>query len=412
MLSDATLLARAADTTVPHLLLALIAILVSAKLLGEVAERVGQPAVLGELLAGVLLGSSLLGVVDPHDPVIHLLAEIGVILLLFQIGLETDLSRLLRVGLTSTTVAIVGVLLPFTGGYFVSRALGLAQLPAVVAGAALTATLVGITARVLSDLGRLHDPESQVVLGAAVIDDIIGLVILAVVDQVVEGAQLTAHGIATTTLSAFGFVAITVVLGRMLVPRLFDLLARLGREETLASMAIALAFTVCFLAFEAGSALIIGAFAAGLTLAPTRHARTVEHGVLHLGMFFVPIFFVSVGASVDVRSFAEPRIALVGGALIVVAILGKVLAGLAPFWMRGNKLVVGVGMIPRGEVGLIFAQMGLATGALDTGIFSAITMMVMVTTLITPPVLRVLFPPIRGRPHEDAGAVAELTTEA
>lgn len=398
--------------TVAQFLLVLIAILASAKLLGELAERLRQPAVLGELIAGVLLGGSLFGMVDPSNEVIHLLAEVGVVLLLFQIGLETNLGRLLQVGTASALVATIGVVLPFVGGYFAALALGLTPMVAAVCGAALTATSVGITARVLSDLGRLQEPESQIVLGAAVIDDIIGLVILAVVAGVLSGAELTAGGIARTTLIAFGFVAAVVIVGRIVVPPLFELLARIGSEDTLATMALSLAFLVCYLADVSGSALIIGAFAAGLTLAPTRHAKVIEHGVLRLGMFFVPIFFVSVGAAVDVGAFADPQVMLVGGVLILIAIVGKVAAGFAPFWFRGNKLVIGVGMVPRGEVGLIFAQMGLATGALTTGLFSALTMMVMVTTFIAPPLLRVLFPPRRQGPAPAPGAVAELTTEA
>jgi Kef-type K+ transport system membrane component KefB len=398
--------------SVPQFLFLLVAILVSAKVLGELAEKIGQPAVLGELLAGVLLGASLLGVVDPQAEIVHLLAEVGVVLLLFQIGLETNLGRLLQVGLASTVVAVVGVVLPFMLGYFVATALGLETLPAVVAGAALTATSVGITARVLSDLGRLQEPESQIVLGAAVIDDVIGLIILAVVSQVVSGSELTAGGVALTTATAFGFVIGVLAIGRLVAPPLFDLLARIGREDTLATMALAFAFIVCFLADRVGSALIIGAFAAGLVLAPTKQAHIIEHGVLRLGMFFVPIFFVAVGAAVDVRAFADPQVLMVGGALIAVAIIGKVLAGFAPVWFRGRKLVIGVGMVPRGEVGLIFAQMGLTAGVLTTGMFSALTLMVMVTTFMAPPLLKVLFPPTGRAPREPAGAVAELTTEA
>jgi Kef-type K+ transport system membrane component KefB len=380
--------------------------------LGELAERIGQPAVLGELLAGVLLGVSVLGIVDPGTEIVHLLAEVGVVLLLFQIGLETNLGTLLKVGGSSAAVAVVGVVVPFVSGYAVAAALGLGTLPAVVAGAALTATSVGITARVLSDLGRLQEPESQIVLGAAVVDDIIGLIILAVVSQVVAGAELTLAGVALTTLIAFGFVVGVLVVGRFVVPPLFALLAKLGKEDTLATMALALAFVVAYLADLAGSALIIGAFAAGLVLAPTRHAKIVEHGVTRLGMFFVPIFFVAVGAAVDVRTFGDPQVLMVGGALIVVAIFGKVLAGYAPFWFKGKKLVVGIGMVPRGEVGLIFAQMGLTTGVLNTGMFSALTLMVMVTTFMAPPLLKLLFPPIGGRPADTPGGVAALTTEA
>ncbi len=407
-------LAAAVEGTmsVPEFLFLLVAILVTAKVLGELAERIGQPAVLGELLAGVLLGASVLGIVDPGTEMVHLLAEVGVILLLFQIGLETDLKRLLSVGTASAAVAITGVVLPFLLGYFVAAWLGMPTMPAVVAGAALTATSVGITARVLSDLGRLQDSESQIVLGAAVIDDVVGLIILAVVSQVVGGAELTVGSVLTTTAVAFGFLIGVLVIGNFVVPPLFDFLARIGKEETLGTMALAFAFLVAYAADAAGSALIIGAFAAGLVLAPTSHSMTVEHNVLRLSLFFVPIFFVSVGAAVDVRTFADPQVLLIGGALIVVAIIGKFVAGYAPWWYKGKKAVIGVGMVPRGEVGLIFAQMGLTTGVLSLGHFSALTLMVMVTTFIAPPLLKMLFPPRTGAVHEDAGSVAELTTEA
>jgi len=397
--------------TVQAFLFALIAILVSGKLLGELAERLGQPAVLGELLAGVLLGGSFLGVVDPETEVIHLLAEVGVILLLFEIGLETDLRRLLKVGTASTAVAIVGVAAPFGLGYGVAAAMGLAALPAVVTGAALTATSVGITARVLSDLGRLQEPESQIVLGAAVLDDVIGLIILGVVAELVSGAAVTLPGIGLTAVRAFGFLGAVLLVGRLLVPPVFRWLEGLGRKETVGTMAVVLAFLTANLADAAGSALIIGAFAAGLVLAPTPQAKTVQSGVVSLGQLFVPIFFVSVGAAVEIRSFTEPRVLAIGLALIAVAIAGKVVAGYAPFWFRGNKAVVGVGMVPRGEVGLIFAQLGLTTGVLDAGLFSALALTVMVTTFIAPPALKALLP-ARGRGGPPPGGVAELTTEA
>jgi Kef-type K+ transport system membrane component KefB len=400
---------------VPEFLFALVAILVTAKLLGELAEKFRQPAVLGELLAGVLLGGSLFGVLDPSLPkmhVIHLMADIGVVLLLFHIGLETNLPRLLKVGPASLLVACVGVALPFVMGYFVARAVGLAELPAVVCGAALTATSVGITARVLSDLGRLQEPESQIVLGAAVIDDIIGLIILAVVAQIMAGGALTLIGIAVTTAVAFGFVVAVVVLGKFLIPPLFELLSRIGHEQTLGTMALAFAFLVAFLADRVGSAHIVGAFAAGLVLGPTRHAHVVEQAVLRLSVLFVPIFFVWVGAAVDVRAFGDPQVLLVGGSLVGVAVLGKFLAGFAPFWFKGKKVVIGIGMIPRGEVGLIFAQMGITTGVLTTGLYSALTLMVMVTTFLAPPLLRVVFPPrsdVQSPQH--LGGLTEITTE-
>jgi Kef-type K+ transport system membrane component KefB len=384
--------------SLPQILLMLAAILAAAKLFGELAERIGQPAVLGELVAGVVLGPSLLGLVDPGSEVLHVLAEIGVLILLFSIGLETNLKQLLSVGGAAAMVALVGVALPFALGFLVAEAFGLEQLPALVMAAALTATSVGITARVLSDLGRLQDPESQVVLGAAVLDDIVGLIILSLVSGLVAGGELTLGNIGLTTLLAFGFVGVALLVGPYVVPPLFDRLARLGKPATLATMALVTAFLVAVLADRVGSALIIGAFTAGLLFAPTRHAHTIEEGVTRFGHFFVPIFFVSVGAAVDVRTFADPQVLAVGGALIVCAVVGKVLAGYAAFWFKGRKLVVGVGMVPRGEVGLIFAQTGLAAGVLTSGLFSAVTLMVMVTTFIAPPALKRLLGPGRGRP--------------
>ena len=403
----------AVEPSVPAILLTLAALLAAAKLLGELAERIGQPAVLGELIAGVALGPSMLRLVDPAIPTLHLLAEIGVVILLFQIGLETDLRRLLKTGGAAAAVAIVGVVLPFGLGFAVATGLGLGHLEALVISAALTATSVGITARVLSDLGRLEDPESQVVLGAAVLDDIVGLVILAVVGQLVAGAALTAGGIAVTTLVAFGFVVAALLLGRLVVPPLFALLGRIGREHTLAVMGLVVAFLLAVLADLVGSALIIGAFTAGLVFAPTPQAHAIERGVTRLGHFFVPIFFVSVGAAVDVRAFAEPRVLAIGGLLIAVAVVGKVAAGFAPFWFKGRKLVIGVGMVPRGEVGLIFAQTGLSAGVLDAGLFAALTLMVMVTTFIAPPALKLLLgAPAMTEAPDRAGAPGELVNDA
>lgn len=396
----------------PAILLSLAIILVAAKLAGELAERVHQPAVVGELLAGVLLGPSLFGLLDPAAAWLHLFGEIGVVILLFQIGLETDLKRLFGVGGVALTVAVVGVAVPFALGFGVCRMMGLPNLESVVAAAALTATSVGITARVLSDLGRLQDIESQVVLGAAVIDDVIGLVILAVVSRVVGGGTITAGSVALTTGAAFGFVVAAVAIGRLVVPPVFGLLARIGRPESLAPMGLAVGFLVAVLAHAAGSALIIGAFAAGVVFQPTTHAHAIERGVTRLGHFFVPIFFVSVGAAVNVRTLADGRVLAIGGLLIVVAVLGKLVAGFAPVWFRGRKLVVGVGMIPRGEVGLIFAQTGLTAGVLDGGLFASVTAMVLVTTFLAPPALKALLGRGGGEPSPGAGGSAELVTEA
>lgn len=383
--------------TVAELLGLLVVMLAAARLCGGLAKAIGQPTVLGELVAGVLLGSSVLGVVDPKVEVVHLLSELGVILLLFAIGLETDLRALLKVGWASAAVAAVGVALPFALGYAACRGLGLPNLVAIVAGAALTATSVGITARVLSDLGRLQEPEGQIILGAAVIDDVVGLVILTVVAGLTRGEEVTPLGIAWTTSVAFGFLLTTLVVGSVVVPRLARLASRIDLPGTPTILAVILAFGLAWLADKSGSAVIIGAFAAGLLIGRTPQAREIEHGVTELGHFFVPLFFVSVGAAVDVRVFnplhaANHSTLTVGGILIVAAVAGKFAAGYAIPGFKGRKSVIGVGMIPRGEVGLIFAQMGLAAGVFDKKLFSAVTLMVMVTTFLAPPLLRLLFP--------------------
>lgn len=402
----------------PQFLGLLVAILVAAKLFGALAQWIGQPAVLGELGAGVVLGSSVFGIVDPKTEVLHLLSELGVIILLFAIGLETDLKKLLKVGGASSAVAVVGVVLPFAFGYAICLVLGLNNLTAIVTGATLTATSVGITARVLSDLNRLQEPESQIVLGAAVIDDVVGLVILAVVTGVARGEGVSAWGVASTTLIAFGFLTGTLLIGRLIVPPMIKRLSKIDLPGTPTMLALLLAFGLAWLANYAGSATIIGAFAAGLLIRETSDAHEIERGIANLGHFFVPVFFVVVGAAVDLTVFnplhsENHRTLMIGGALIVAAVLGKFLAGYAPFWFRGNKRVIGVGMIPRGEVGLIFAQMGLTSGVFDAAMFSAVALMVMVTTFMAPPLLKLLFPPLPGpRSELELEAIEELVTEA
>lgn len=370
-----------------ELLGSLVAVIVATKVLGGLSQRIGQPAVLGELVAGVLLGASLLGWLDPSDPAIAAFAEIGVIVLLFEIGLHTNLKALSAVGRTAATVALVGVALPFLFGYLAATVLGVPAIPAVVCGAALTATSIGISARVLSDLGRLESPEGQVVLGAAVLDDIVGLVILAVVAGFAGGEAPSVSRIALIAATALGFVVVAIVFGTRAVPPLFGFVERVRVAGTLPIAALGFAFAMAWLAGAAGSAPIVGAFAAGLVLHPTPQQKEIERGTTAIGHFFVPIFFASVGASVNLGALASPRPLLVGAVLIVVAIGGKILAGYAPWWFQGSRLLVGVGMVPRGEVGLIFAQMGLAAGAIGADLFGALMLMVLVTTLVTPPAL-------------------------
>lgn len=389
-LSTPLLLRAAADGGVlpfPAFLLALAAVLVAAVFLGAMAQRVGQPAVLGELLAGVLLGPSLLGILDPHDPVIHAIGELGVLVLLFQIGLHTDLRSILKVGAPALTVGLVGVVVPAFAGYFVAVALGIHGVAALVCAAALTATSIGISARVLADLKCLDTREGQIVLGAAVLDDVIGLIILSIVAGIAGGAAVTIASVSKTTGIALGFLLVAIAVGSRTVPKLFARIERLPGSGALGILGLAFALALAALADYAGSAMIIGAFAAGLVLHNTPQRKRVEKASTSLGYFFVPIFFAVVGAAVDLRALADPDILMIGGLLTLVGAAGKYVSGYAPVWMRGNKALIGAAMIPRGEVGLIFAQLGRTTGVLDAGLFSALLLMVMVTTFMAPPLL-------------------------
>ena len=403
----------------PARFLGLLAIMLgAAKLCGMLARWIGQPSVLGELLAGVILGKTALGLIDPGLEVFHLLSELGVVLLLFTIGLETDLKSLLRVGPSSAAVAIVGVVLPFFLGYETCLLLGLDSRVAIVVGAALTATSVGITGRVLADLGQLHTPEGRIVLGAAIIDDVIGLVILTVVSGMTAGQSISAMRLLRIVFLAFGFLIATVSVGTWLVPRVERLAARWKFRGPGTILAVILAFALAWLADRVGSAVIMGAFAAGLLVARHSHAHEVEHGVTSLGHFFVPLFFVTVGAAVDVRVLnpidpANLRTLGIAAVLTLAAVAGKFLAGFAPGWFRGNKALIGVSMIPRGEVGLIFAQMGLSHGILNASTFSALTLVVMATTFLAPPLLKAIAPiPLPGQAETECEGIDNLVTEA
>ena len=255
-----------AEYSIGQLLLVLAAIFAATKTLGFVATRLKQPAVLGEIIAGVILGGSVLGVLDPHEPRIHALSELGVIILLFMTGLHTDVSSLIKAGAASMAVAVAGVVLPFVSGYYVTIAMGATPLQALVAGAAMCATSIGISARVLSDLGQLNTSEGQVVLGGAVIDDVIGLIILAVVMGIAGGASVGFLDVARIAGVAVGFVAAAVLLGGKVATIGHKFVKRADVEGTLGLAALTFAFVMAALAQKVGSALIVGAFAAGLVL--------------------------------------------------------------------------------------------------------------------------------------------------
>jgi Na+:H+ antiporter len=383
------------DGELGSFLLAFAAALIGGKLLGEICERLGQPPVLGELVAGVVLGPSLLGLV-PLSPGILLLAEIGVILLLFEVGLETDLEELLSVGAPALAVAIVGMILPFVGGYVVTRAAGYSTLTSIFVGAALTATSIGITSRVLSDLGVLSRREGQIILGAAVADDILGLVVLAVVSQIAATGSFSGWHAIRASLLSFAFLLVALVVGMPLGRILIQFVARARVRGVLVAESIAFALLVAWGAQAAGSAAIVGAFAAGLVLARTDRKRDVDSAVRPIVDVFAPVFFVAVGAQVELEyldpSVAENRAALLLAlGLVMVGILGKFAAGFAA-WGGVRRTFIGAGMIPRGEVGLIFAQIGKQNGALPEPVFIAVVLAVFATTFVTPPLLKALRP--------------------
>ncbi|MBW3534202.1 MAG: cation:proton antiporter [Gemmatimonadetes bacterium] len=392
--------------------LVIIAILVFAKLFGEGAERIGQPAVLGELVAGLILGGSMLGIVPTDGEManmIHLLAEVGVAILLFEIGLETDLKEMFRVGASSASVAAVGVFMPFLLGFLYwlvfdpnpgVRPEGISLgMVAIFVGATLTATSVGITARVLTDLRLMHRSESRIIIGAAVIDDVLGLVILAVVSGLAAGTALSIGGIAWTFIVAVGFLVLAVVVGNFVAPGLFSLIDRMSVRGVLLVSAFCFALLFAALAAKAGSAMIIGSFAAGIVLSATNQFDLIVERIEPVADIFTPIFFVSVGAAVNMQLFNplsdvfNGQVIIVGLMLIIVAVIGKLASGYVVGWGKKklNHLAIGIGMVPRGEVGLIFADIGRRAGILSPEAFSAILIMVIVTTFIAPPLLKIVF---------------------
>lgn len=376
-------------------LLAFAAALLGAKVFGEIAERYGQPAVLGELLVGILLGPSLLGLVPLTDGIL-LVAEIGVLLLLFEVGLETDLGELARVGGSALAVAVLGMVLPFAGGYFVTKAAGYETLTAIFVGAALTATSIGITSRVLSELKVLASREGQIILGAAVADDILGLVVLAVVSQVAATGSVAVGDALKAAGLSFGFLLVAVLVGMPLGKVLVRVVGKAQVRGILVAVAVAFALLAALGAQTAGSAAIVGAFAAGLVLARTNRGHDIETAVRPVVDVFAPVFFVAIGAQVNVAylnpSTRENRAALLLAlALTVVGALGKFAAGFAA-WGNVRRAFIGAGMIPRGEVGLIFAQIGKQSGALPEPVFVAVVLAVFATTFVTPPLLKALRP--------------------
>jgi len=396
---------------VAGVILSLAVILIAAKFGGHLASRFGQPAVLGELIAGVIIGN--LPLVGFHglaylgsDPSVDMLSRIGVILLLFSVGLESTVGQMMQVGVSSLLVATLGVVGPFALGWGVGAWL----LPEhsiyvhLFLGATLTATSVGITARVLKDLGRSQTKEARIILGAAVIDDVQGLLILAVVSGIIAaanaGGALSYGDVGLTLLKAAVFLVGSLAIGVKVSPRLFSFASRLKTQGVLVATGLSFCFLLAWLANSIGLAPIVGAFAAGLILEDLHYRDFVdrgEHGLEELiepiSSFLTPVFFVLMGVHTNLQSFAEPGVLGLAAALIIAAIIGKQLCSFGVIGKGIDRLSVGIGMIPRGEVGLIFANIGLTLivageRIIDQNVFSAVVVMVIVTTLITPPALK------------------------
>lgn len=375
------------------LLLGLAIVWVSAKVASEAMERLGQTAVLGELLAGVVIGPGVLGLVYESE-ILHSLAELGVVILLLEVGVQSDLSELLKAGVQSSVVALVGVVLPFVAGFALMRAMGASSLVAIFVGATLTATSVGVTARVLADLGRLGDAAARVVLGAAVVDDVLGLIILAVVTGIVETGGLAWTDVALLTGKAVVFLLAAIALGVRFAPTLVRWVGRLKARGTLIVYAVVFAVVLSALADAIGLATIIGAFAAGLVLSRTERRQHVEERVRPVADLLVPIFFVTVGMKVDpsvLDPFAPDGQLLTALLLTGVAVAAKLAAGVAVYQRGVRRWPVGVGMIPRGEVGLIFAGIGLSAGVILPPLYASLIVMVMLTTFVAPPWLKALY---------------------
>jgi Kef-type K+ transport system membrane component KefB len=401
------------SSEVSHVLLGLIVILLAAKLGGDVFERFRQPAVLGELVFGMVIGNAALVGIDIFEPFKHsltleVLAEIGVIILLFSVGLESTVDEMMKVGAASFMVATFGVIAPFFLGWGVSI-LFLPQASTYVhifVGATLTATSVGITARVLKDIGKIRTREGKIILGAAVIDDVMGLVILAVVTGIISAADHTGEGINSLAIfiiviKAVGFVVGAIAIGTWIMPHVFKFGSRFKVSGVLLSIALMVCFLLAYLADAIGLAPIVGAFAAGLILDKVYYKDFTDRGEHHIeeliepiAIFLVPIFFVEMGMKVDLRTFGQTHILAFAAVMTFAAILGKQACALAIFDKSINRLAIGLGMIPRGEVGLIFAAIGSKmmignSPVVDSGTYSAVVIMVIVTTLVTPPLLKI-----------------------
>jgi Kef-type K+ transport system membrane component KefB len=375
------------------LLLDMLLIFAGAKLFGWLFDRLRQPAVVGEIVAGVMLGPSVFGLIHPNEA-IQGLAEIGAIFLLFTIGFETKPSELVRVGRTAVSVAVLGLVIPFAFGFAYMRAVDHDLVNAMFLAAAMVATSVGITARVLKDANVLSTRAARVILAAAVVDDILGMIVLAVVTSLSKGnVNLVELGIVAA--EAIGFSLFMIVLGSRLVGRLTPTMRRLRASNSAFILSVTLCLGLSLASVYVGMAAIIGAFLAGLALADHREEWGLEQSILPIYEFLGPFFFVVLGAEVNLRTFILPGMPAMLTVICILAVISKLLGcglGAASLGFK-DALRVGVGMIPRGEVGLIVAAAGLRLHVISDEVYTAVVLMSLVTTLIAPPFLRIVMPP-------------------
>lgn len=383
----------------------------AAKVAGAVFERVGQPAVIGEILAGIALGPHALGWIGlPNEAirsafhsveaaasvletVYDVLAELGVIVLLFAVGLETRLSSILRVGGRAGFVAVAGVIAPFVLGFGFITLLGSPTVEALFVATAMVATSVGITARVLADLGQVQTDEARIILGAAVIDDVLGMIVLAVVSAIGQTGTVSVGTVALIGAQALGFTAVVALAGRHAVQRWSVHLERLPLRDAAFVVAVLLMLGLAALAAMVGLAAIIGAFLAGMALAELDEQYALEQKFLPIYDLLVPLFFVITGSHVDWRLAFDSQTVLIALTVTALAVVGKLggcgLGGWGMGWR--TAAILGVGMVPRGEVGLIVANAGRSLGVIPEDIFSSVIVMTVLTTLVAPPVLTLLY---------------------
>ncbi|AKH18348.1 sodium:proton antiporter [Deinococcus soli (ex Cha et al. 2016)] len=382
------------------MLFGLFWVVLAAAVFGTVASKLGVPAVVGQVLAGILIGPSVLSLVRPDEFLLSL-AELGAVFLLFMVGLETRFRDLLSVGKEALLVAVLGIAFPLALGFGFGLWQGQENVSALFVGTALVATSVGITAKVLQEMGVLDARFAQVILGAAVIDDILGLTLLAVVSGLGAGESMSAGQVGLILGLSVGFVALVLALGIPLIRRFQPRLRNLSLSRMF-NVAIVVGLGVAALSTVAGLAPIIGAFLAGMVLAEVKDEVEFESKVHALESFLAPVFFVVVGLQLDLGVLGDPVVIVAGLILTVLAVIGKVAGGLIGARSMGGRqsLLVGVGMVPRGEVGLIVASLGLAAGVIGKQVYAEVLLMVLLTTVLAPLVLRALAP----RPERDAPA--------